>query len=139
MTQCVLLARLCQPFPCFILYSKAKFACYSRYLQISCFCIPAPYNEKDIFFGCQFQTVLQVFIEPFSFFSFTGWGTGLDYYDIEWLSWKQTEIILSFLRLHPSTAFWTFFLTIRATPFLLRDSCKQQQIQWSKFAHSSLL
>ena len=23
------------------------------------------------------------------------------------LSWKQTEIILSFLRLHPSTAFWT--------------------------------
>ena len=23
------------------------------------------------------------------------------------LLWKQTEIILSFLRLHPSTAFWT--------------------------------
>ena len=23
------------------------------------------------------------------------------------LPWKQTEIILSFLRLHPSTAFWT--------------------------------
>ena len=26
------------------------------------------------------------------------------------LPWKQTEIILSFLRLHPSTAFWAFFV-----------------------------
>ena len=39
------------------------------------------------------------------------------------LLWKWTEIILSFLRLHPSTAFQTLFLTMRATPFLLRDSC----------------
>ena len=35
----------------------------------------------------------------FSFFSITDWGIGLDYRDIEWLPWKQTEIILSFLRL----------------------------------------
>ena len=33
------------------------------------------------------------------------------------------EIILCFLRLHPSTAFWTLLLIMRATPFLLRDSC----------------
>ena len=26
---------------------------------------------------------------------------------VEWFAWKQTEIILSFLRLHPSTAFQT--------------------------------
>ena len=26
-------------------------ACYSRYLLTSYFCIPVPYNEKDIFFG----------------------------------------------------------------------------------------
>ena len=32
------------------------------------------------------------------------------------------EITLSFLRLHPSTAFWTLLLTMMATPFLLRDS-----------------
>ena len=38
------------------------------------------------------------------------------------LPWKRTEIILSFLRLHPSTAFWTLLLTMMATPFLLRDS-----------------
>ena len=41
------------------------------------------------------------------------------------LPWKQTETILSFLRLHPSTAFRALFLTMMATPFLLRDSCPQ--------------
>ena len=32
----------------------------------------------------------------------------------------RSEIILSFLRLHPSTAFWTLLLTMMAIPFLLR-------------------
>ena len=41
------------------------------------------------------------------------------------LPWKWTEIILLFLRLHPSTAFWTLLLTMMVTPFLLRDSCPQ--------------
>ena len=41
------------------------------------------------------------------------------------LPWKRTETILSFLRLYPNTAFWTLLLTMRATPFLLRDSCPQ--------------
>ena len=49
--QCILLAKLCLPLSCFILYSEAKFACYSRYLLTSYFCIPVPYDEKDIFFG----------------------------------------------------------------------------------------
>ena len=35
------------------------------------------------------------------------------------LSWKRTKIILSFLRLHPSTLFWIILLTMRATLFLL--------------------
>ena len=48
--QCVLLAKLYYPLPCFILYSKAKFACYSRCFLTSYVCIPVPYNEKDIFF-----------------------------------------------------------------------------------------
>ena len=34
----------------------------------------------------------------FSFFSIAGWNG---------LPWKRTDIILSFVRLHPSTAFWT--------------------------------
>ena len=32
------------------LYSKAKFACYSRCFLTSYFWIPVPYNEKDIFY-----------------------------------------------------------------------------------------
>ena len=32
--QCILLAKLCKALPCFILYSKAKFACYSRCLLL---------------------------------------------------------------------------------------------------------
>ena len=53
--------------------------------------------------------MIYVFIEPFkfSFFGISGWGTDLDYYDVEWFAGKQTKIILSFLRLHPSTTFWT--------------------------------
>ena len=37
-------------FDCFILYSEAKFACYSACFLMSYFWIPVPYNEKDIFF-----------------------------------------------------------------------------------------
>ena len=60
-----------------------------------------------------------------SFFSITGrGGIDLDYCDIEWFA-LETEIILSCLRLHPNTAFQTLFLTMMATPFLLRDSCPQ--------------
>ena len=47
--QCVLLAKLCYPLPCFILYFKAELACYSRYHLTLYFCIPVPYDEKDIF------------------------------------------------------------------------------------------
>ena len=49
--QCVLLAELYEPLPCFILYSKAKFTCHFRYFLTSSFCIPVPYNERDIFFS----------------------------------------------------------------------------------------
>ena len=66
-----------------------------------------------------------MFIELFNFsvFSITGWGIDLDYclvhrletvyyFNVELvilngLPWKQTDSILLFLPLHPSTAFWT--------------------------------
>ena len=41
------------------------------------------------------------------------------------LPWKGAEILLSFLKLHSSTAFWTLLLTMIAIPFLLRYSCPQ--------------
>ena len=70
---------------------------------------------KDIFFG----------VSPtnFSFFALVvgaqTWITVM----LNDLPWTRTEIILPFLRLHPSTAFQLLLLTMRATPFLLRDSC----------------
>ena len=47
--QCVLLSKLLT-FALFNLYSKAKVACYSRYLLTFYFCVLVPYNEKDTFF-----------------------------------------------------------------------------------------
>ena len=41
------------------------------------------------------------------------------------LPWKWTKIILSFVRLHPNTAFETLWVTVMATSFLLRKSCSQ--------------
>ena len=41
-------------------------------------------------------------------FSFTGQGIDLDYCDIEWFALETNRIILSFLRLHPSTALGLF-------------------------------
>ena len=81
---------------------------------------------KGHLFGVLVQKVFWVFTEPFnfSFFSITGQGIDLDYCDIEWFA-LETDIILSFFRLHSGTAFWTLLLTVRANPCLLRDSCPQ--------------
>ena len=81
-------------------------------ISTSFFCIPVSQDEKDIFFWCQVQKILQVLIKPFnfSFFSISGQGIDLDYSDIEWFpseTNRETEVILSFLRLHPSTEFRT--------------------------------
>ena len=56
-------------------------------------------------------------------FSITGQGIDLDYCDTEWFA-LETEIILSFLTLHPSTAFQTL-VDYDGYSFLLRDSCPQ--------------
>ena len=55
----------------------------------------------------------------FCFFSIGDWGIDLD---VEWFALEITKIILLFLRLHLGIAFWTLLLTMRATPFILRDS-----------------
>ena len=55
---------------------------------------------------------MKVFIEPFnfSFYGIRAWVIDLDYWItviLNDLPWKPAEIILSFFRLHLSTAFWT--------------------------------
>ena len=69
-------------FTCFILYSKAKLARYSRCFLTSSFCIPVPYEEKDMFFGVSPTRSCKVFIR-FSFFGISGWGIDLDDCDVE--------------------------------------------------------
>ena len=131
MTHCSL-AKLCQPLPCFILYSKTKLACYSKYLLTSYFCIPILYDEKDIFYCissgrcCRSSLNWSISASSASAIGAQTWIT----VTLNGLPWKRTEIILLFLRFHPSTAFQTLLLTMRAIPFLLRDSCPQQ-IYWS--------
>ena len=85
----------------------------SLFLQVSLdflLCIPVPYNENDIFWGCQFQKVLQVFTElfNFSFFTITGQGIELDYCDSESFALEMNRDHSVLLRLHPSTVLWTF-------------------------------
>ena len=57
--QCILLAKLCKPLFCFILYSKAKLAYYSRYLLTSYFRIPIPDDENDISFGVVLEDLVE--------------------------------------------------------------------------------
>ena len=52
------------------------------------------------------------------------WDIDLDYHDLEWYA-LETEIILLFLRLHPSTAFQTLLLTMMILHFLPRKDCKK--------------
>ena len=59
----------------------------------------------------------------FSFFSITGQGIDLDYHDIEWFALETNRDHSVVFVLHPDTTFWTVLLTMRANPFLLRDSC----------------
>ena len=57
---------------------------------------------------------------PLLLFHVAGWSIGLDYRHIEWFALEMNGDHLSFLRLHPSTAFQTLLLTMVATPFLLK-------------------
>ena len=123
--QCVFLAKLYYPLPCFIQYSKANFACYSRCFLTSYFCIPVCYNEKGIFLGTLKYLVCLPRTVHLQLVQHSWWDIGLDCHDTEWFALEMNRDHLSFLRLHPSTAFRTLLLTMMATPFLLRDSCPQ--------------
>ena len=99
-----------------------------RCFLTSYFCIPVPYHEKDIFFGVLvlkgllgLHRTVQLQLLQHYWLGHRLKSTVI----LNDLPWKQTEIILSFLRLHPSTAFQTLLLTMMATSFLLRDSCPQ--------------
>ena len=88
----------------------------------SYFCIPFPHNEKHIFFGyyfrrsCSFHQTIQLQLLQHYWL---GHILGLLWY---WMVCLGNGWVSSccFLRLHPSTAFQTLLLTVRATP----QSCR---------------
>ena len=117
--QYVLFTKLCQPSPCFILYSKAKLACYSRCILTSCFCIPVPNDEKNIIFGVSSRRSCRSSWNQSTSASLALVVGAQIQITVEWLllnrllmlnglRWKQTKIILSFLRLHPVLHFRVF-------------------------------
>ena len=61
--QCVLLIIFYWALTCFILYSKAKLACYSKYPLTSYFCIPIHYDVKDFVCVCVCVCVLVLVLE----------------------------------------------------------------------------
>ena len=100
-----------------------------------------PYDEKDIIFRFSSRRPCRSWLKHWTSPSSAllagayTWITVI----LNSLHWKWTEITLSFSRLHPSTAFWTLLLTMRATPFLLRDSLPtvvDVMVFWIKFTHS---
>ena len=125
--QCVLFAKLYLPFPCFILYSKAKFACYYRCFLTFYFCIPVPYNKKDISFWVLVlgglvdlqRTVELQLIQHY----LSGYRLGLLWYWMVFLGNKHS----SFCRFWDCIQVFHFglSLTMMATLFLLRDFCPQ--------------
>ena len=68
-----------------------------------------------------------VLIEPFnfSFFSIIGLGRDFDYRDIEWFALEMISDHPVIFEIAPKYCFLPLLLTMRATPFLLRDSCLQ--------------
>ena len=108
-----------------LVMSKAKFACYSRYLLTSYFFILVPYNEKGHLFWVLVleglvglhRTVQLQFLQR----SWSGHRLGLPWYWMVCLGNEQRS----------SCHFWNciqvlhfrLLLTMMATPFLLRDSC----------------
>ena len=55
----------------------------------------------------------------------SGLGRDMDYCVIEWFALETDRDHSVILKLHQSTAFWIPLLTMRATPFCLRDSYPQ--------------
>ena len=57
------------------------------------FCIPVPYNEKDVSFWVLVLGLVGLHrtVFNFSYFSITGRGIDLDYFDIEWLSLEMNS------------------------------------------------
>ena len=53
------------------------------------------------------------------------WGRDLDYCDIQWFALEMNRDHSVIFEIASNTTFQALLLTMRATPFLLRDFCPQ--------------
>ena len=102
-----------------MLYSKAKFACYSRYLLTSYFCIPVRYDEKDIFWGVSTEDLVGLHrTVQLQFLQHYWSGIDLDYCDIEWFALETNR--------EHSVIFEIASKYCISNSFVDHDSCLQQ-------------
>ena len=106
--------------------------------QLPTFAFQSAMMKRTSFFWCQFQKVLQAFIEPFNFnfFCISAWVMDLDCCDTKWFILEMNLNHSVVFEIAPQVLhFGLFYLfiylfiyfTMRAIPFLQRDSCLQQQ------------
>ena len=81
--------------PCFSLYSKARFACYSRCLLISYFCIPVLYNERTSFWVLVLEGLVGL-DRTIQLQLLQHWGIDLDYCDIKWFALEMNRSFCRF-------------------------------------------
>ena len=84
--------------------------------------------KRTSFFGVSSRRSYRSSQNPVSFFSISGWGIDLDYCDIEWFALEINKNHSVIFDITLKYAFWILLLTMRATPFLLRDFCPQVDI-----------
>ena len=90
--QCVLLEKFYYPLPCFILYSKVKFACYSRCFLTSIFAFQSCIVKRTSFLGVSSKGFVGLHRTiQLQLLSITCWGIALDYCDIEWFSLEMSR------------------------------------------------
>ena len=140
--QCIFLAKVYYSLPCFIPYSKAKFACYSRCFLTSYFCIPVPYNEKDIFFGVLVleglmglhRTIQLQLLQHY----WLGDRLGLLWYWVVWLGNEQRSFCCFWdciQVVHFGLFCWLWGLLHSSKGFL--STVVEIMVMWVKFTHSS--
>ena len=61
----------------------------------------------------------------YSFFGISGWDIDLDYCDFEWFALETNRDHSVIFEIASKYCIWTLLLTMRTSPFLLRDSCPQ--------------
>ena len=125
--QCVLLVKLCYPFPCFILYSSRQtcllvqisrpptFAFQSNIMKRTSFC----FLVLEVLVHLQKTIPLQLLQHYCS-----GHSPGLLCLSMVWLGNEQ-QSFCHFWDFMQALHFRPFWLIIMATPFLLRHSCSQ--------------